>query len=89
MKNLERAIWYTLIVGSMYFGGKSIQSQGEWERLRRDVAISVDTDNNRVYTQNEWATVYRSLGLENTRKEGTDLNSEQFRAYLSDKGKKK
>jgi len=62
--------------------GKNVLRQGEWERSRREVQMEIDFDGNRVFTNKEWAPVYRELGLESTKQYGIDLSTEQFKQYL-------
>lgn len=64
---------------------KSTLNEGEWDRTRREVAVAIDTDHNKVYTDNEWSDVYNTLGIKDTKMQGIDLKIEQFRDYLAKK----
>ncbi len=78
---------YLLICTFLYGLGKNVLENGKLERTRREVALSIDHDRNRLYTDNEWSEVYHSLGLNNTRKQGADLTINELKSYL-DKDKR-
>lgn len=82
-KLVKNGIAYAVIGILVYGCGKSILDQGEWERARREAAWSVDADANRVITESEWGNVYQTLGLNNTKKEGVDLTTEQYQDYFA------
>ena len=52
------------------------------ERTRRDVQLLIDTDSNRVITREEWAPVYRELGVNDSLSYGLDLTTSQLKQYL-------
>ena len=37
--------------------------QGKYERVRREVQLAIDSDKNKVITQEEWKLVYEFLGV--------------------------
>jgi len=70
----------------LLFGGlKDMVKTGEWEQKRREVAWKIDSNKDCVYTDAEWSRVYQSLGLNDTRKQGTDISTKAFNDFLSKK----
>ena len=64
--------------------GDNILEQGAWERSRREVQMQIDSNSNRIITQEEWAPVYASLGVvPSGMMYGTDLSREQFESYIA------
>ena len=80
---LEGVVLAVLGVGCYGFV-KGVIDQGRFERTRRKVQLLIDSDKNRVITNNEWNVVYNQLGKKPTNvRYGLDLSTDELNSYLS------
>lgn len=74
-------------VGALQIG-RNILNDAEYERTRREVQLLIDNDSNGVITNDEWAAVYRELGIKSRyaydfTEFGNNLTTKQLRQYLN------
>lgn len=83
MKRITKGLITILLAGGATFlAVKGILENSRHERTRRNVQLIIDTDSNRVITSEEWAPVYKELGVEPFFNYGVDLEISQLEQYL-------